>query len=87
LHDRGLLKAGFFADITVFDPAKIKDNATYEKPTEVSTGVKYVLVNGRVEYEDGHLTGVAAGHPLRGLGWQSCGPAKSAEAENQSGAN
>ena len=84
LRDRGLLKAGFFADVTVFDPATIKDNATYEKPTELSTGVKYVFVNGELEYEDGHVTGVAAGKPLRGAGWQSCAAANNSEAMGQS---
>ncbi|HET9307987.1 MAG TPA: amidohydrolase family protein [Candidatus Sulfotelmatobacter sp.] len=46
LRDRGLLKANYFADITIFDPATIKDNATYEHSTELSQRVKYVFVNG-----------------------------------------
>jgi N-acyl-D-aspartate/D-glutamate deacylase len=69
LVDRGLLKEGYFADITVFDPASILDRATYEKPTELATGVKYVFVNGKLEFEDGKLIGVAAGRTLRGPGW------------------
>jgi len=69
LADRGLLKPGFYADITIFDPATIKDNATYENPTALSTGVEYVVVNGEVEYEHGRLTGAKAGHALRGPGW------------------
>src|SRR5579871_5318444 len=60
LRDRGLLKEGFFADITVFDPATIIDTATYEQPAQLSRGVKYVLVNGQLEYENGRLTGIAA---------------------------
>lgn len=68
LHGRGLLKENYFADITIFDPATIKDNATYEHPTELSQGVKYVFVNGQLEYENGHLTGVTAGTVLRGPG-------------------
>jgi len=68
LRDRGLLKANYFADITIFDPATIKDNATYEHPTELSQGVKYVFVNGQLEYDNGHLTGLTAGSILRGPG-------------------
>jgi len=70
LRDRGLLKEGFFADITIFDPATILDRATYAKPTELATGVKYVFVNGKLEFEDGKMTGVMAGRPLRGPGWK-----------------
>ena len=69
LRDRGLLKEGFFADITVLDPATIIDNATYQNPAQISQGVKYVFVNGKLEYEDGKLTGVNAGRALRGPGW------------------
>jgi len=69
LADRGLLKQGYYADITVFDPAMIADHATYEKPTELSTGVKYVFVNGALEFEDGKLTGTNAGRALRGPGY------------------
>lgn len=72
LRDRGLLKEGFFADITVFDPATIADSATYEQPAQLSRGVRYVFVNGQLEYDNGRLTGAAAGRPLRGRGWQSC---------------
>jgi N-acyl-D-amino-acid deacylase len=66
LIDRGLLKVGYFADITVFDPATIIDTATYTQPAQMSKGVKYVFVNGQLEFEDGKLTGVTAGKPLRG---------------------
>jgi dihydroorotase/N-acyl-D-amino-acid deacylase len=69
LRDRGLLKEGYFADITIFDPATIQDKATYEHSTELPQGVKYVLVNGQLEYDDGHLTGAKAGNVLRGAGW------------------
>ena len=69
LTNRGLLKTGFFADITIFDPATIIDHATYEKPTELSTGVDYVFVNGQLEFDHGKLTGVTAGRALRGQGW------------------
>lgn len=64
--DRGLIKTRFYADITVFNPNTIIDRATYAKPTLVSEGIDFVLVNGKVEYENGQLTGVKAGRPLRG---------------------
>jgi N-acyl-D-amino-acid deacylase len=70
LLDRGLLKEGYFADITVFDPATIKDVASYSQPAQISEGVKYVFVNGQLEFEDGKLTGVTSGHALRGPGWK-----------------
>lgn len=69
LRGRGLLRQGYFADITIFDPLTIRDTATYQNPSQVSEGIKYVLVNGQVEYEDGRLTGVKAGKPLRGPAW------------------
>lgn len=65
LLNRGLLKEGFFADVTIFDPATIMDRATYTEPTQLSVGVKYVLVNGQLEYEDGKMTGVMAGKALK----------------------
>lgn len=68
LRDRGLLKEGYFADITIFDPATIQDKATYESPVQLSEGVKYVFVNGQLEYENGNLTGVKAGRILYGPG-------------------
>jgi N-acyl-D-amino-acid deacylase len=70
LRDRGLLKEGFFADITIFDPRTILDKATYENPTQLSVGIKYVFVNGELEYEEGKLTGATAGRALRGPGWK-----------------
>ena len=69
LVDRGLLKQGYFADVTIFDPAKIIDHATYQNPTELSEGVKYVFVNGQLEYEEGQPTGAKAGIVLHGPGW------------------
>jgi dihydroorotase/N-acyl-D-amino-acid deacylase len=70
LRDRGLLKVGYFADVTVFDPDTIVDHATYENPVQLSEGVKYVFVNGQLEFENGRLTGAAAGQVLRGPGWR-----------------
>lgn len=71
LDGRGLLKPGFYADVTVFDPATIADTATFSEPTQVSKGIEYVFVNGQLGYEHGKLTGVNAGRPLRGSGYKS----------------
>jgi N-acyl-D-amino-acid deacylase len=68
LAGRGLLKEGFFADITVFDPSTIADKATYTEPAQLSQGVKFVFVNGQLEFADGQVTGAKAGRPLMGPG-------------------
>ncbi|MBO9593816.1 MAG: D-aminoacylase [Niabella sp.] len=65
LADRGLLKEGMAADIVIFDPGKVQDLATFEKPHAYSTGFQYVLVNGKVTVDGGKHTGVRAGWPLR----------------------
>ncbi len=70
LLERGLLRQDFFADIAIFDPVTIIDTATYQNPTQLSQGVKYVFVNGKLEYENGQLTGVLAGRALRGPTWR-----------------
>lgn len=69
LKGRGILRQGFFADITIFDPATIIDKSTYASPVQISEGMKYVFVNGQLEYDNGKLTGATAGRPLRGPGW------------------
>jgi N-acyl-D-amino-acid deacylase len=69
IRDRGLLKAGYFADVVIFDPATIADHATYEKPQQFATGVTHVFVNGRQVLKDGVPTGVKAGRFVRGPGW------------------
>jgi N-acyl-D-aspartate/D-glutamate deacylase len=65
LAERGQLREGWFADITVFDPGTIADRSTYEKPEELAVGVKYVLVNGQLAVDDGKYTGALAGRALR----------------------
>jgi N-acyl-D-amino-acid deacylase len=70
LAGRGLLIPGYFADITVFDAAAIRDEATFQKPAKVSKGVAYVFVNGKLAYEQGKLTGAKSGRVLRGSGWR-----------------
>src|SRR5690349_7609561 len=68
IPDRGLLREGFFADVTVFDPATIIDHSTFEQPHTLSEGVKYVFVNGTMVVRDGKHTGVKPGRALRGPG-------------------
>src|SRR6267143_5732596 len=70
LENRGLLKSGYFADITIFDPATIIDHADFTKPDQLSEGIDFTIVNGQVECDHGKLTGAAAGRVLRGHGWQ-----------------
>ncbi|HXZ80511.1 MAG TPA: D-aminoacylase [Terriglobales bacterium] len=69
LTDRGLLRVGYFADITIFDAEKINDVATYTDPNRPSVGVRYVWVNGVLSLVDGKLTGKVGGRPLRGPGY------------------
>ena len=69
IRDRGALKAGNFADVVLFDPAKIQDHATFDKPHQYSTGVRHVFVNGVQVLKDGEPTGSAAGRVVRGPGW------------------
>jgi N-acyl-D-amino-acid deacylase len=69
IPDRGLLRPGFYADVTVFDPATIADRATFEKPHQLSVGVRYVFVNGTLVVRDGQHTGAKPGRALRGPGW------------------
>ena len=70
LADRGILREGMMADITVFDPATIRDVATFEDPNHYSAGVKWVLVNGRPVVADGKITAERPGRPLRGPGYR-----------------
>ncbi len=75
LAGRGLLKAGFAADITVFDPKTVRDLATFDQPHRYSEGVRYVLVNGVAVLDEGRLTDARPGRALRGPGWR---PARTA---------
>ncbi len=65
LRDRGLIREGMWADVTVFNPKTVKDRATYEKPNLYPEGVEYVLVNGQVVVEEGENTGLLPGTVLR----------------------
>jgi N-acyl-D-amino-acid deacylase len=65
IRDRGLLRAGNFADLTLFDPARVIDRSTYADPFHYSEGIEYVIVNGQVVLERGKHTGALPGRPLR----------------------
>jgi N-acyl-D-aspartate/D-glutamate deacylase len=67
-YDRGLLAPGMWADVTVFDAARVIDHATFEKPHQYSTGIVWVVVNGRVVLEQGKHTGARPGAALYGPG-------------------
>ncbi|HLA13424.1 MAG TPA: D-aminoacylase [Gemmatimonadaceae bacterium] len=70
LADRGLLRPGMYADITVFDPATIIDLATFEEPSHTSTGISYVFVNGTAVIDNGKVTPALPGRALRGPGYR-----------------
>ncbi len=69
IKDRGRLKAGYFADVVVFDLEKIKENSTYEKPHHLSEGMEQVFVNGKQVLKDGEHTGVFPGKFVKGPGY------------------
>jgi len=69
LRERGSLKEGYFADIVVFDPAKIQDHATFAEPHQYSTGVSQVVVNGQLALENGEPTAARPGRFVRGRAW------------------
>ncbi|MGD9905168.1 MAG: amidohydrolase family protein [Vicinamibacterales bacterium] len=70
LTDRGLLRPGMAADLVVFDPATVKDEATFAEPNRYSTGMRYVLVNGQAVVANGTITAARPGRPLRGPGYR-----------------
>lgn len=65
LHDRGLLRPGNFADVTIFDPERVIDRATYTNPFQYSAGIEYVIVNGQLVLDAGKHTGARPGRALR----------------------
>ena len=71
IRDRGLLQAGLFADITIFDEKRVSDRSTYEEPFQYSEGVEYVIVNGRIVIDQGKHTGTRPGRALRHVTHQS----------------
>jgi N-acyl-D-aspartate/D-glutamate deacylase len=69
LTDRGVLKAGMWADVAIFDPTTVRDLATFENPNQLSEGMEYVLVNGVPVIAEGKMTGALPGKVLRGAGF------------------
>ncbi len=70
LTDRGLVRPGMMADLVVFDPATVKDLATFEQPSHYSAGMNYVLVNGKAVVAQGAITAERPGRALRGPGYK-----------------
>ncbi|MFN2399387.1 MAG: amidohydrolase family protein [Gemmatimonadaceae bacterium] len=70
IQDRGVLREGMYADVVVFDPDSVRDNATYEKPHQISTGIRHVFVNGSEVVRDGKHTGAKPGRIVRGPGYR-----------------
>ena len=70
LTDRGVLKAGMWADVVIFDPATIRDLATFDQPNQLSEGMRFVLVNGVPVIEEGKMTGSRPGKVLCGAGYK-----------------
>jgi N-acyl-D-amino-acid deacylase len=73
LSDRGLLRQGYFADIVVFDPAKVQDHSTYQRPQVLATGVSDVWINGVRALRHEVATGAATGRAVRGRAWTGAG--------------
>lgn len=66
LVDRGLLRPGMKADIAVFDPERVADKATFERPHQYAVGIELVVVNGQVVFENGAMTAARPGRVLLG---------------------
>jgi len=69
IKERGWLRPGMFADIVLFDPARVTDHATFAQPQQLATGVRHVFVNGVQVLKDGVHTGAKPGRVVRGAGW------------------
>jgi N-acyl-D-amino-acid deacylase len=69
IRQRGFLKAGYYGDVVVFDPATVQDHATFEKPKQLATGIEDVFINGVQVLRDGKHTGAKPGRFVRGPGW------------------
>jgi N-acyl-D-amino-acid deacylase len=72
IADRGRLKRGLYADLAIFDPAKVADRATYERPHQYAVGMRHVFVNGVAVLKDGEHTNAKPGRFVRGPGWGKC---------------
>jgi dihydroorotase/N-acyl-D-amino-acid deacylase len=89
LRDRGELRVGAYADVVVFDPETLRDLATYDEPTQYSTGIETVVVNGELVLDDGQMTNARPGRALRGPGWRApeASPATGAASDEPACAN
>jgi N-acyl-D-aspartate/D-glutamate deacylase len=65
IAERGSVKTGYFADLIVFDPNTVREQATYVEPEKLSVGMRWVLVNGKLAVDNGQPTGAMAGQGLR----------------------
>ena len=72
LRERGALRQGHFADLAIFDPATIRDQADFARPQRYATGMRHVFVNGVSVLRDGEHTGATPGRFVRGPGWKRC---------------
>ncbi|OLD27848.1 MAG: hypothetical protein AUJ04_02955 [Acidobacteria bacterium 13_1_40CM_3_55_6] len=70
LKQRGLIREGYFADITIFDPKTVIDRATFEEPNQYPVGINFVIVNGQIEVDNAQRTPALAGRVLRGPGYR-----------------
>jgi N-acyl-D-amino-acid deacylase len=70
LRDRGLLRPAFYADLTIFDPKRVLDRATFEMPNQHPDGIKFVIINGQISVDEGRRTPALAGRVLRGPGYK-----------------
>ena len=70
LRDRGFLRDGFYADLTIFDPERVVDRAPFETPNQYPEGIEYVIVNGQISVDNGKRTSALAGRALRGPGYK-----------------
>jgi N-acyl-D-amino-acid deacylase len=75
IRERGTLRAGYFADLAIFDPAAIGDRATFAEPHQYAVGMRHVFVNGGQVLANGEPTGATPGRAVRGPGWRRCPPA------------
>lgn len=71
LRDRGVLRPGAFADITIFDPRRVRDRATFEQPNQYAEGINYVIINGQLAVDAGARTDTLSGRVLRGPGYRA----------------
>ena len=70
LRDRGLIRAGMYSDITIFDPQTVIDRATFDMPNQYPDGIRYVIINGQISVDNGQRTAALAGQVIRGPGYR-----------------